>query len=466
MKFTAGLIIVISTTLLCGAESFGADSPVQSTDEAVKIGHSGRHGVHTFEASISYRLNGRTFAPEYMGNRSTLDALNAAIDEIGPFNIDSIHIKSFASPDGPIERNERLAERRATDTKQLILTYHPSLEGRIKCEGRGEDWDGLARLVENDSNITIETRQRILIIAHSSYSDPNARKALLRRIPDDPAVGNVYSYLVGTHFPLLRNSITISFYTKPLPRLETKSLFPATKACVIAQEGTIARTIVIGTPTETAAATDDEPGRKARETILALKTNLLYDAVTAVNAEIEVPLGSCMSIMAEAVLPWWEFQKNKYALMLTYFSVEPRYWFRHWGHDDRKMLGWFAGAYYIFGADCNEKMKLGNVEIPLLRAKADIQLDNRINYQANIISAGITCGFVIPLGKNRRWGNMEFSISAGWARINYQHYQPAANYEYIVRDVTVAGSGVVQYFGPTKAKISLVIPIRIRNSKE
>lgn len=466
MKFTAGIFIVISMTIFCGAESFGANSPVQSTDEAPKIRYSGKNRVPAFEASISYEINGRTFAPDYGSNRSALAAFVATIDEIGLFNIDSILVKSFASPDGPIERNENLAERRAADTRRLILQHYPALSERIKCEGRGEDWDGLARLVENDSTITIETRQRILKIAHSSYSDANARKALLRWIPDDPAVGNVYSYLVETHFPLLRNSITISFYTKPLPRLETKSLFPATKACVIAQEGTIARTIVIGTPTETAAATTVEPGLKARETILALKTNLLYDAVTAVNAEIEVPLGSCMSIMAEAVLPWWEFQKNKYALMLTYFSVEPRYWFRHWGHDDRKMLGWFAGAYYIFGADCNEKMKLGNVEIPLLRAKADIQLDNRINYQANIISAGITCGFVIPLGKNRHWGNMEFSISAGWARINYQHYQPAANYEYIVRDVTVAGSGVVQYFGPTKAKISLVIPIRIRNSKE
>lgn len=244
-----------------------------------------------------------------------------------------------------------------------------------------------------------------------------------------------------------------------------KSLVPAAKVCGIADEEMLTKTIINKTAPETAAVTAVEPGLKSRETFFALKTNLLYDAITAVNAEVEVPLGNCMSIMAEAVLPWWEFQKNRYALMLTSFSVEPRYWFRHWGHDDRKMLGWFAGAYYLFGADFNEKMRLGNVEIPLLQAKADIQLDNKVNYQANIISAGITCGFVIPLGK-RHWGNMEFSISAGWARINYQHYQPAANYEYLVRDITVAGAGVVQYFGPTKAKISLVIPIRIRNSQE
>lgn len=465
MKFTAGIFIVISMTIFCGAESFGANSPVQSTDEAPKIRYSCKNRVPAFEASISYEINGRTFAPEYMDNRAVLAALNAAIENIGPFNIDSIHVRSFASPEGPREYNERLAEQRAEDTRQLIVNIHPALASRIKCEGFGENWEGLARLVENDSTITLETRQRILEIAHSNYSDPNARKALLRRIPDDPAVGNVYSYLTESHFPLLRSSITISFYTKPLPRLEMKSLVPAAKVCGIADEEMLTKTIINKTAPETAAVTAIKPSPNARETIFALKTNLLYDAITAVNAEVEVPLGNCMSIMAEAVLPWWEFQKNRYALMLNSFSVEPRYWFRHWGHDDRKMLGWFAGAYYLFGADFNEKMRLGNVEIPLLQAKADIQIDNKVNYQANIISAGITCGFVIPLGK-RHWGNMEFSISAGWARINYQHYQPAANYEYLVRDITVAGSGVVQYFGPTKAKISLVIPIRIRNSQE
>ena len=39
----------------------------------------------------------------------------------------------------------------------------------------------------------------------------------------------------------------------------------------------------------------------------ALKTNLLLDAVTAVNAEIEFPIGKHFSILVEDIFPWWSW---------------------------------------------------------------------------------------------------------------------------------------------------------------
>ena len=53
---------------------------------------------------------------------------------------------------------------------------------------------------------------------------------------------------------------------------------------------------------------------------------------------------------------------------------------------------------------------------------------------------------------------MEFSISAGYARIPYQHYIPTDDYSILLKDNDLAGT--LHYFGPTKAEISLVIPIR------
>ena len=56
-----------------------------------------------------------------------------------------------------------------------------------------------------------------------------------------------------------------------------------------------------------------------------------------------------------------------------------------------------------------------------------------------------------------RWMNMEFSVSAGFLRTDYRHYQPDPGYEHLFRDKYNVGT--VSWFGPTKLKVSLVIPI-------
>ena len=40
--------------------------------------------------------------------------------------------------------------------------------------------------------------------------------------------------------------------------------------------------------------------------LFAIKTNLLYDALSAVNLEIEVPVGKRWSVAAEGIFPWWK----------------------------------------------------------------------------------------------------------------------------------------------------------------
>ena len=59
---------------------------------------------------------------------------------------------------------------------------------------------------------------------------------------------------------------------------------------------------------------------------MALKTNLLYDAVTALNIEFEVPIGKQWSVAVENLFPWWEFN-NKYCFQLWEMGAEGRYWF-------------------------------------------------------------------------------------------------------------------------------------------
>ena len=168
----------------------------------------------------------------------------------------------------------------------------------------------------------------------------------------------------------------------------------------------------------------------------AVKTNLLYDLVTAVNVELEFPIGDRFSIAVEDDFPWWNWGPNgkKYCFQIWNIGVEPRWWFLR---DDRRdwLTGHFAGIYAMSG-------------------KYDFQWDQKFCWQGEHWSAGLTYGYAIPICK---WANMEFSVSVGYLHSDYRHYQPDDDYEHLFRDYY--NSGRVTWFGPTKAKISLVIPL-------
>lgn len=168
----------------------------------------------------------------------------------------------------------------------------------------------------------------------------------------------------------------------------------------------------------------------------AVKTNLLYDLVTAVNVELEFPIGDRFSIAVEDDFPWWNWGPNgkKYCFQIWNIGVEPRWWFLR---DDRRdwLTGHFAGIYAMSG-------------------KYDFQWDQKFCWQGEHWSAGLTYGYALPICK---WANMEFSVSVGYLHSDYRHYQPDDDYEHLFRDYY--NSGRVTWFGPTKAKISLVIPL-------
>jgi len=173
----------------------------------------------------------------------------------------------------------------------------------------------------------------------------------------------------------------------------------------------------------------------------AVKTNLLYDAVTALNVEVEVPIKNHWSVMVEDVFPWWE-RDNKYCFQLWEMGVEGRYWFRNNRWHSQKLQGHFVGAYTMSG-------------------KYDFQWDREVNYQGEFWSVGATYGYVKRIS---RLFLMEFSASVGFLSSAYRHYYPSDGYEVLLRDKYKFGR--TGYFGPTKLKVSLVMPLHIKYKKK
>ena len=167
-------------------------------------------------------------------------------------------------------------------------------------------------------------------------------------------------------------------------------------------------------------------------------TNLLYDAVSWLNFSIEVPLGDRFSVLYYHQFPWWRWGKgnNEFCMRFLSIGAEGRWWFKR----DR-LTGWFAGLYVESG-------------------KWDFERKQDICYQGEHWSTGVSIGYAMPIGKRL---NLEFSLSAGYASIPYRGYQPSEDYEMLIRDPEKEGRW--NYFGPTKAQVSLVLPFTVKYKK-
>lgn len=338
--------------------------------------------------------------------------------------IDSIVIYAYASPEGSPKRNKWLSERRAEVAKDYVLSQLPNdsvlLPDNVILRPMGENWDGLYE--ELESNYHKPNRDKVLRIMRANVPT-ETKKWRLQNLDN----GYTYKWIIRHHMPALRVATWICVYApyealhldtvpETMAKMEELPLLDSTALLPVDLASTFHR----------------------KSTFVALKTNLLYDAVTALNVELEVPIGKRFSVMVEDVFPWWSFgpNGNKYCLQMWTMSIEPRWWFYRKGMSDR-LQGHFIAPYVMSG-------------------KYDLQWNTSICYRGYGWSAGLTYGYSMPLCK---WLNMEFSMSIGYLNASYQHYQPSPDYEHLFKDPDNAGR--LTYIGPTKLKVSLVVPIKM-----
>lgn len=219
-----------------------------------------------------------------------------------------------------------------------------------------------------------------------------------------------------------------------------------------------------------------------RHPLFALKTNLLFDVATFLNAELEVPIRSRWSVMAEVVWPWWlQRSHNRWCNEMGSVSLEGRFWFRPWQYhstfrqwrDSHRapLTHGFVGAYVAGGYyDFQLPTKY---DYPEGLSNYDYYLKGR---QGEFLSAGLTLGVSRYLGRRTRF---EASIGVGAAYTEYRTYHIDANndiepdrdqhlwrdehdgkYDMLswlhLRDPNPRSNRRYFWVGPTKAKLSIV----------
>lgn len=168
---------------------------------------------------------------------------------------------------------------------------------------------------------------------------------------------------------------------------------------------------------------------------VALKTNLLYDALLSPTLGVEVGLAPKWSLDVSGTINDWAVNEKRWKQLM--FQPEARYWFcqRFSGH----FLGMHAiGGRYNFG-----HLNIGGNNFLGTNLK---QLEDH-RLQGWMAGAGVAYGYSWILDKH--W-NIEAEIGLGWIYTRYDKFECKDCGQKIESDVPH------NYVGPTKAAINLI----------
>lgn len=132
------------------------------------------------EAEIKFLIQQSNVRSSEAKNLANLTANVKKASEDSNMSVKGIEISSYASPDGGVELNEKLAQARENSTKQYINSQMRKLKDELNISGRftAQDWDGFKKLMENSD---IKDKQLILSVL-SMYSDPEEREKEIRNL--------------------------------------------------------------------------------------------------------------------------------------------------------------------------------------------------------------------------------------------------------------------------------------------
>ncbi|WP_165024298.1 DUF3868 domain-containing protein [Dysgonomonas sp. ZJ279] len=132
--------------------------------------------------------------------------------------ITNINIVGFSSPDGSFDVNMRLSERRAKATAEFLEKRHNISNNLISVDWKGEDWDGLTKILETAD---IAGKDKVLeIIRKTNIHD--GRESEIMKLEG----GNVYRQLLNEVFPGLRRiTCTINYQVASFDVEKAKEAF-------------------------------------------------------------------------------------------------------------------------------------------------------------------------------------------------------------------------------------------------
>ena len=378
-----------------------------------------RAGAQEHErVELYFAFDDATFRPDYMTNRAALEHLDSLFFVRAGAHIDSVLVVSKSSPEGAHAYNVRLSERRAESMRNYLVKRYPTFVDKIRIVADGESWAEFRAAVVADTELSDDSRDRMLGIIDSD-SSPDHKEKVLKSLP-------TWRRYLREYFPTFRASaIDLYFY---IPEFQIPDLVwtvPADELKVPVQD------LPIRVPSVSPLAPVQYP-------LFAVSTNLLYDLAGLVrpmswtpNFAIEVPIGQKFSVYGEYDFPWWVTKENDKAWQVLKWDLGARWWFsKHNANDPMDVLrGHFLGLE--FGA-----------------GYYDIEPQHQ-GYQGEFQMVTLEYGYAFRLAP--RW-RLDLCVGAGWLGTHYRYYKGTTDDVHLIYQ---EDGRIPWYFGPTKAGVSI-----------
>ena len=382
--------------------------------------------------------------PELRGNRETLEGLVVRLEAFRDDTagcVSQLSLRGNASPDGMAAANVRLTRKRVEAVLSYLRQWVEIPDGLVEVQANGFDWEGLQLRVEDDPECP--ARQEVLEVLSDT---PEWMYDAQGRIVDgrrkrlmDLRGGVPYGYLAEKVFPDLRNVSIILYGHGDQLQAQKEAPDPsdgrsqATVVGGVSDTQTVAEPMGEAVPEQTSSGKDPEGVRKeeiAGDTLvqppwhrLAIKTNLLYDAILMPSLEVEYRIDDRWSVAVEGSVAWWKRDRRHKYYQIATILPEGRYWFgtkKPWhGH----YVGVFAGGSWY-----------------------DLENGER-GYKGEFFTTGVSYGYMFPIGRSL---SIEAGLGVGFLYTTYEEYLPIDGH-YVYQQTSRTN-----WFGPVKVKLALV----------
>lgn len=403
--------------------------------------------------------------PRGLSQLSNYPKFNAAAYELSQVLQDpkkkllQVWVCGSASPDGLWAYNVKLSQARTDSAAEYLQEVMNIPASMIHKESLNEDWDRLAELV---SESDIPCRNQVLeIIANKKWGE---RKTALQELEG----GKVWDILVKDFFPRLR-CVRFAIYcewdqSKPHLSMPKDTVYVRDTVVLVKETVYVTRpdTVVITRPDTVVVAPvvtkeqvyeqyREESLKKSRRQIdwlrpnvMAVKTNLLSDALTMPSLGVEFQLVKGLSLEVSGAYGFYNLlNKNRRDMSAYFVSPELRWWFG----DHPMQRGSFIGLH-------------GNL------SQYSLEWTDNIAYQ-NVPgkfawSAGFTYGVCACLDRKAHWG-LEFVIGVGYG----EYYQNIGSFgkDGKFQPKETGAPKLKQHYGLTKLALNLVYRFSLAGKK-
>ena len=393
----------------------------------------------TDSTHIYFQRGYATWNPSFRDNLSVLNQLISTlrgIEKDTSYYTIKLQLKGNASPDGLTSANARLAAKRANTVLKLIKEQTSIPDSFISVTAEGIDWNGLIALVESDR--ACPAQQEVLQILRNTpewiYDDQNRIVDGRKKQLMDLQGGVPYNYMLEKLFPELRNTTLTLRYKEEKTDFSknrntdadiavkasdsTSDLTQNVPTEHITHETDSIETTATPIPPSTDLSSDHTPLHR-----IALKTNLLYDAILMPALEVEYRIDDRWSVAVEGSVAWWKRDAQHKYYQIATIIPEGRYWFKTKKPWHGHYVGLFAGGSWY-----------------------DLENGAR-GYKGEFYTTGISYGYMFPIGRSL---SLETGIGVGFLHTVYEEYLPIYGH-YVYQQTSRTN-----WIGPVKIKFAFV----------